>query len=140
MRGYSSIAVDEFTVYIDENVNADVAVILRASGYRVHTTGGEGRLGATDHAQLHLAATRGWVFVTNNRRDLSMLHEAWVMWGVAPPHGGILTMDQGPVARVLAGAIHALLRDTPLLINVRFDWRAIEGWTRDPISPPRHSP
>jgi hypothetical protein len=50
--------------------------------------------------QLLNAAQRGLIFVTHNRTDFELLHDAWrlwsTVWNVPPAHAGILIIRQPP--------------------------------------------
>lgn len=122
-------------VYLDEDVKHEVVDLLVAPHLFVRTARNERRLRASDPSQLIYAAEQGWIVVTCNRNDYHLLHDAWLLWshrwGVAPKHAGILALDQGYPAPVLAAAITAFLATDPDLINAMYDWRARDGIWRE---------
>ena len=84
----------------------------------------------------------GRVFVTHNRTDFKMLHDAWVTWPAAfglalPPHPGILALDAAPY-QVLARAIAGFLDGMPTerLANAMFWWHRRGGWDRSILGGP----
>jgi hypothetical protein len=60
--------------YADENILFALNDALRFHGHAVFTTRDERRLGATDGSQLLYAADRGWIVLTHNRSDFTMMH------------------------------------------------------------------
>jgi hypothetical protein len=122
-------------LYLDEDVKSDVADLLIAPERSVRTTRGEGRLRAGDPFQLLYAAEQDWVLVTCNREDYQLLHDAWLLWAhrwdVRRTHAGILTLDQGHSASMIATAIDSFFSgDLPLLRNIVYDWSARDGTWR----------
>jgi hypothetical protein len=75
-------------VYLDEDVAAVVAPMLRARGHGARTVREEQRTGLSDRDQLEFAAERGWVFVSHNRADLVRLATEFVAAGRT--HSGII--------------------------------------------------
>jgi hypothetical protein len=125
-------------LYLDEDVSVHLVPELEVLGHEVKSTSGERRFGASDSQQLLLAAERGWVLVTHNRRDFRMLHDAWYLWsrrwGVSPSHAGILVVrlyTGQPMADV-ASVISTLLVDpsAATLDNSMYEWQQSAGWTR----------
>lgn len=108
--------------YLDEDVTRLITTDLRALGHDAASTDELGRKGQTDPKQLWFAATERRILVTCNRRDLVLLHEAWVVWqmpggGTRPTHEGLLVIPNagGALASAHADSIHRLLeRDTDL--------------------------
>lgn len=123
--------------YADENISFALNDALRLQGHAVFTTRDERRLGATDGSQLLYAADRGWIVLTHNRADFTMLHDAWHLWThawrVKPKHAGIVVLEQVDPSRhaEIAMLTHDLCQQTPLL-NTLFDWTPTTGWTRNP--------
>jgi hypothetical protein len=102
--------------YLDNDVSLALAPLLQEYGHDVTSTRDLRLFRAGDVDQLHTAVRNGWVLVTYNRRDFTLLHDAWRTWPAAfgltlPSHRGILALDPGPVAE-LAGAITALATTT----------------------------
>lgn len=122
--------------YLDNDVSFELAPFLQSAGHQITTTRDLGLFRAADEAQLLTAARNGWVLVTSNRGDFTMLHDAWLMLPAAfdlalPPHPGILALDQAPPPAQFS-AIQALL-DTNLpapWANELFWWRSNRGWQR----------
>jgi len=75
-------------VYLDEDVSALVAVLLRARGFEVLTARDDNRLGQADPAQLARATALERCMVTHNRVDFENLHRTFVNTG--HPHFGII--------------------------------------------------
>lgn len=74
--------------------------------------------------------------MTHNRRDFTLLHDAWTTWPAAsgaalPAHPGILVLDAAPLEE-LSSAIVGVLSSTPAaeLANGLFWWRRRDGWRR----------
>lgn len=123
-------------LYLDNDVSLELAPLLRRTGHRVTTTRDLGLFRATDDAQLLTATRNHWTVVTYNRRDFTMLHDAWLNWPVAfgvalPPHSGITVVDPG-LPPVLAAQIANLLRSTPVetLPNALIWWHHRDAWQR----------
>jgi uncharacterized protein with PIN domain len=68
-------------LYLDENVIPDLAVMLRACGYDAISCHEMGALGASDDAQLELAAFEQRTVLTYNYRDFSRIAEEWALAG-----------------------------------------------------------
>jgi len=125
--------------YLDEDVSEDLAPLLVERGHSVATTSSEGRKGAPDPRQLLYAAGCGWMFVTLNRSDYRLLHDAWLMWshewGASPSHAGILIAEHVRHVQLftVAVAIHDLasLSDARLTKSL-YDWNGRTGWRRWP--------
>ena len=118
-------------LYADHNVARPIVFLLRALGHVVTSTQDMGLARATDDVQLLMAAQRGWIVLTHNRRDFVLLDDAWRRWsgawGVAPRHPGIVVAPQEwPHARV-AGEVDAFLRSTPPLENELYTWQPLRG-------------
>ncbi len=92
-------------------------------GYEVRTSLWEKRLSTLDPDQLLFAVQHGWTFVTHNREDYKLLHRAWTVWGMHPPHAGILVLEQLTAPEPLATAIDEFLRASPSLTNELYLWR-----------------
>ena len=66
--------------YCDEDMAIALVTLLRDRGHTATYTYPERRKGAPDPHQLLYAAVRGWIFLTHNRDDYQMLHDAWLLW------------------------------------------------------------
>lgn len=94
------------SVYLDEDVAAVVAPMLRARGHAARTVLDEGRTGLSDRAQLEFAAERDGVFVSHNREDFVRLAGQFVAAG--RPHAGIVVCTRRP-PRLVADPISEVL-------------------------------
>jgi len=105
-------------VYLDEDVAAVVAPMLRARGHAARTVLEERRTGLSDRAQLEFAAERGWVLVSHNREDFVRLAQEFVAAGRT--HSGIIVCTRRlpravadriseTLGRVTANEFHDLL-------------------------------
>ncbi len=63
--------------YLDEDTPEALAQLLAHAGHTATTTTHATRKGTQDYEQLWFAATRGWIFLTLNRKDYTLLHGAW---------------------------------------------------------------
>jgi len=100
-----------------------VGVLLVVDGHDVVTARDLSGERLPDDAQLLLAVRSKRTFVTHNRADFKMLHDAWVTWPAAcgmslPRHPGILVMDTASPER---------------LANGIFWWHHRDGWRRPGI-------
>jgi len=122
--------------YLDHNVAVELGDRLRELGHIVRTADELGRAAATDDDHLLFTSEQNWIFVTNNKKDFTLLHGAWMRWSaawaVSHRHAGILIMPQegpGPLPRtVVAQAIDDLLRSGAPLANECYEWRRSSGW------------
>jgi hypothetical protein len=122
--------------YVDNAVSLELAPLLRRANHRVTATRDLALFRATDDAQLLTAARNGWVLLAYNRRDFTLLHDAWVTWppafGLAlPAHPGILVSDPAS-PETLAGAVTTFVARVPAesLANGLFWWHRRGGWHR----------
>ena len=125
--------------YLDENMALAVETELRFLGHVVTSTYAEGRSAAPDPWLLLEAAERNWTFVTHNRKDFRLLHDAWLRWGrawgVRQPHAGILVLDRvrGQSGVETAQLIDSVVRDPATdLVSALYDWKVGTGWVRFP--------
>jgi hypothetical protein len=121
--------------YLDNDVSLELALLLRARGHDVTSTRDLGAFRAGDVDQLLTAVRNGWVLLTHNRRDFTLLHDAWRVWPRAfnlslPAHRGILALDPAPPL-VLAQEVFALVSrvSPPLWADELLWWHRI-GWRR----------
>lgn len=64
-------------LYLDENMEVELAARLRASGFDVLTARGAGRLSKSDLEQLRFAAENGRAVVTHDMHDYGLLARDW---------------------------------------------------------------
>lgn len=110
-------------LYLDEDFHRPTEPYLRQMGYDVYTTIGEGRHQASDPDQLLHAVRQDWILVTHNRTDYELVHLAWTLWAMQPPHPGILVLDQVKLPERLASAINDFLAAPPTLRNTLHIWK-----------------
>jgi hypothetical protein len=127
------------TLYLDEDASVALAGLLRARGHAVTTTRAENRLGRPDPVQLLFAANSGYVFVTHNRDDFGLLHEAWLEWArgweVQRAHAGIIVLGRvlGKPPEEYAELLDGLLNDPQQVWADTFRrWHRYSGWTQIP--------
>ena len=121
------------SVYLDNDVGIALAHVLIARGHHAYTARDEGQSAARDPAQLLYAAERDWVFITHNRKDFRLLHDAWQSWPprwdcrIWRPHAGILVPEQLLVPD-FAPAVLDLLDSGTDLRNRLHEWTRAHGW------------
>jgi hypothetical protein len=90
---------------LDEDVSHGLAGALRAIGLDADSAKELGHLGFTDVMVLTGASDLGLIVVTDNKKDMLLLHEAWLTWRVRweateharANHPGILLTPHQPV-------------------------------------------
>jgi predicted nuclease of predicted toxin-antitoxin system len=80
------------SLYMDEDMSALVATLLRSRGLDVTTVPEQSTLGKTDSEQLEFAASLGRCIVTHNRVDFERLHLQFIEEG--REHCGIIVVPQ----------------------------------------------
>lgn len=80
------------SLYLDEDMSALVATLLRSRGLDVTTVPEQSTLGKTDSEQLEFAASLGRCLVTHNRVDFERLHLQFIEEG--REHCGIIIVPQ----------------------------------------------
>ena len=73
----SSQPFQKIRVYLDENVDINLAVRLIRHGYNAVTALDVGNLGNSDEEQLEYAANNGRAILTHNRKHFRRLHRGW---------------------------------------------------------------
>jgi len=130
---------------LDHNVSRDLGVLLDRDGHDVVTVRDISGDRLPDDALLLMTVRLDRIFVTHNRDDSRMLHDAWVTWPAAfgmalPLHPGIHDEDAVPY-QTLADLISRFLDETPpeRLANAIFWWHRRDRWDRsingDPWEP-----
>jgi len=80
------------SLYMDEDMSALVATLLRSRGLDVTTVPEQSTVGKTDSEQLEFAASLGRCLVTHNRVDFERLHLQFIEEG--REHCGIIVAPQ----------------------------------------------
>lgn len=115
---------------IDEDMTISAAASLRDRGYEAAAVKERALRHSHDYVILWQAVLEGRSLLTHNDKDFAMLHGAWRLWGVMPPHFGILVIPQIfrlPGSRI-ADAVVALpntdaqLRNELYLLTRDRDW------------------
>lgn len=99
-------------VYLDEDVSALVAVLLRARGFDVVTARDDNRLGQPDASQLARAASLERCMVTHNRVDFENLHLTYL--NKSRTHFGIIVATRRSpqeIARRVAVLLNSFAAD-----------------------------
>ena len=127
-------------LYLDEDMSQDMGDILRGMGYTVHTVDEVGARSEDDSTHLRISTERGWVLITQNRKDFRRLHWLWTTfynWGVLPQaHGGILTIyQQRPeLTADWAESVHEFLQVREHIRGEMYMWRpSLSEWEREPV-------
>ena len=109
-----------FPLYLDENIDPEVAVRLRRDGYDVETSqeAGLAGSGASDEVQLQYAAEQRRVLVTHDVRTVPVLAQKWLDAG--KEHAGVVLCDFR-LPEELAQRLRILLR--------RYDGEALKNVT-----------
>jgi hypothetical protein len=128
---------------LDENVAADVGVILESQGHdglSIVSAPALRRIG--DYDVRRIAAREGRMLVTHNAGDFTLLHRAWRRWsgdgGVTVSHAGILVLlHKLRVAPAeIASHIGELLATGWPLGNELYLFKGAQGgWVRAPEPP-----
>jgi predicted nuclease of predicted toxin-antitoxin system len=79
-------------LYIDEDMSALVATLLRSRGLDVTTVPEQATLGKTDYQQLEFATSLGRCILTHNRVDFERLHFQYMEED--KQHFGIIVVPQ----------------------------------------------
>ena len=123
-------------IYTDNDIDAELSVLLTTAGHDVVLTSDVGRRRAGDEEQLVYAATARRVLVTYNRDHFRILQRAWRHWADVwavqprPMHVGILGVPQPAVVPTerIAREIDRLLRSAEPLVNRYLEWIPGRGW------------
>ena len=125
-------------LYLDEDVRYRATGDLAGRGHHV-THANNYRKGAKDDVQLLLAADAGWVFVTCNRKDYVMLHDAWQhwsrRWGIQPEHARILLVENTWPSTLIAERVDAFFAAARPIRNRLYRWVAGRDWVEH-VTPP----
>lgn len=80
------------SLYTDEDVTAQLAVLVRQRGFQAASALEVGLAGQSDDEQLAYAAAHGMVLLTFNQHDFILVARRWAAEG--RQHAGILLSDQ----------------------------------------------
>lgn len=121
--------------YLDNCVPDALAIQLRLRRHQAIYTRDIGPGNRPDWHQLLISAQNSWVLVTNNSRDFTGLHEAWLAWSAAwsapATHSGILVLKQHRLSpSEWASEIDAFMQTTPELDSQLYNWTAARRWER----------
>jgi predicted nuclease of predicted toxin-antitoxin system len=105
---------------LDEDVRAQLAVILRDRGYDAIHVGELGRRGALDAEVLEYATESGRTVLTHNVSDFVLLDQTWRNTG--REHSGIVVSNQLPVGDLLRRTLRFLSRCEEQEIRGRLAW------------------
>lgn len=99
-------------LYLDEDVDALIADLLRARGFKVTTTQEAGQLGKGDEQQLVYAVSQQKAFFTHNRNDFETIAEEYFAAG-KEHHGIIIGVRRYPyeIARRLLVILNNVTAD-----------------------------
>lgn len=119
-----------------------VGLLLEDNGHDILASRDVNSERLPDDVLLLTTVRLGRVFITHNRNDFRMLHDAWVTWPAAfgmalPPHPGVLLLDSGPpetLAQVLVDFFDVVRPDN--LPNTIFWWHHRDGWRRSTAGGP----
>ncbi len=89
MRDDESLFV---SLYTDEDVTAQLAVLVRQRGFDAVSASDVGLIGQPDEEQLAYAAAHDRVLLTFNQRDFILITRQWAAEG--RQHAGLLLSDQ----------------------------------------------
>jgi predicted nuclease of predicted toxin-antitoxin system len=81
-------------IYLDHNVDSQLARELRAQGFDAVAAVEIGMRQATDEQHLRFATGQGRVLITHDLKDFPRLAEAWYVRGET--HAGIVLTEQPP--------------------------------------------
>lgn len=122
--------------HLDNDVSLRLEPLLRGAGHTATAARHLGLAAATDDAQLVSAVKGDRLLVTHNRRDFTLLHDAWRSWPTVfgttlPAHPGILALEHA-TPTLLFRAIDQLLASTspPSRLNEMFWWWVRANWSR----------
>ncbi len=127
-------------LYLDHDMAAEAAALLKNQGHVVATARELGLDAAPDYMQLLTAFRRESIMVTHNRKDFLELHGAWLTWSqewsVAMQHPGIIVVPREEAgvhwtAATIAARVQALLAEGAPRANELYRWRD-GAWVRQP--------
>ena len=96
------------SLYLDDDVNPDLAALLRFRGVDALNTAEAGTLGQADEAHLHWAAAQGRALVSYNFHDYLPLAAEWFHAG--REHAGIVLSYRQFRRHELGEAVRLVLR------------------------------
>ena len=116
-------------------MTTSAAVSLRARGHDAVALKEGGLRRSRDHIVLWSAVRQRRTVLTHNGGDFALLHGAWTIWGLEPPHFGILVVPQryrlsGPE---IADAAIALVESGRPLRNELYLLGRDDVWTQPSV-------
>jgi hypothetical protein len=99
-------------VYLDECVDRNLVVPLRARGFSVTHALLEGQRGLDDPEQLEYAVLRGWILLSHNKKHFQRCHQDWLQAGrlhhgiLVVPHKGRSSLVELRIAMLLTWVQH----------------------------------
>lgn len=125
------------TICADEDVAPGLVNVLTGllvPGLTVTSVRSLGHLRWRDDQHILFSQQGGYVFLTHNRVDYELLHDAWTHWrddgGFAmPSHAGILILRRAEPA-TSAAAVASLVTNGAPLVDQAYHWTVAEGWMR----------
>lgn len=114
--------------YTDEDVALALAELLAdARTLDIETAHAAHQLEQLDDAQFLYAVQHDRTFITHNRKDYTLIHDAWLLWndaagGALGDHHGVLILRQDQPDE-LANRIDEFLNTNPVLTNEAYWWR-----------------
>jgi hypothetical protein len=93
-------------LYCDEDVSLDIVDNLRQRDFDVLSARAVGNLRQNDDAQLAFAVSQQRTFLTHNRHDFELRHQAYLMGGQT--HYGIIIAKRRPTDEAVVAKLLAL--------------------------------
>ena len=93
-------------LYCDEDVSLDIVDNLRQRDFDVSSARSVGNLHQNDDAQLAFAVAQQRTFLTHNRHDFELRHQACLMSGQT--HYGIIIAKRRPTDKAVVAKLLAL--------------------------------
>jgi hypothetical protein len=112
--------ITEIKLYLDEDVNPQLARDLRNRGYDAVSTNEANNPGLSDQEQLEYARSHGRALLTHNRDDFLEIASAYAINGTS--HYGILFVPQLTYGLLLQRILQFLARQSEAAARDVFLW------------------
>ena len=112
--------MSEIKLYLDEDINPQLARDLRNRGYDAVSTNEAKNLGLSDQEQLDYARAHGRALLTHNRNDFLEIASAFATKGTT--HYGILYVPQVAYGLLLQRILQFLARTSETVARDVFLW------------------